>query len=125
MGKRFGFHYFLGRCSSVIDSIQNSASTLHWSISNIISDINVSSLSFSCCSFSHVLRSANVLAHSLTAWVHFCNCPSACYSHLLPSRSCSSSGFDRWFWPLDSSFFLMQYSLFIKKKKKNHGRNSL
>jgi hypothetical protein len=51
----------------VINSLKNSASSPYWSISNIINDINVFTLSFSCIFFSHVFRFTNVLAHSLTA----------------------------------------------------------
>jgi hypothetical protein len=39
----------------------------------VVHDINVLALSFSCCSFSHVLRFANALAHSLVAWAPFYN----------------------------------------------------
>ena len=69
----------------VINSLQNSASSPHWSISNIINDINVFTLSFSCISFSHVLRSANVLAHSLVALAPFCNCLGAIPISSLPT----------------------------------------
>jgi hypothetical protein len=44
---------FEGDALQVINSLQNSASYPHWSISNIINDINVFALSFSCISFSH------------------------------------------------------------------------
>ena len=76
---------FEGDALQVINSIQNSDSSPHWSISNIINDINVSSLGFSCCSFSHVHRSANVLAHSLAAWAPFCNCPGVIPISSLPA----------------------------------------
>uniref|UniRef100_A0A2N9HFJ8 RNase H type-1 domain-containing protein n=1 Tax=Fagus sylvatica TaxID=28930 RepID=A0A2N9HFJ8_FAGSY len=64
---------FEGDALQVINSLQNSASYPHWSISNIINDINVLILSFSCISFAHVLRAANALAHSLAAWAPFRN----------------------------------------------------
>jgi hypothetical protein len=40
------FIIFEGDVLQVIDSIQNSAPSPHWSISNIINDINVITLSF-------------------------------------------------------------------------------
>jgi hypothetical protein len=64
---------FEGDSLQVISSLQNSATSPHWSISNIINDINVLALSFSCISFSHVLRAANTLAHSFAAWAPFCS----------------------------------------------------
>ena len=55
-----------------------------WSISNIIGDINLIAQSFPCCTFSHVLRCANTLAHSLAAWAPFCNCLDAILISTLP-----------------------------------------
>ena len=55
---------FEGDALQVINLIQNLASSPHWSISHIINNINVTTLSFSCCSFSYVFRSVNGLAHS-------------------------------------------------------------
>ena len=77
---------FEGDALQVINSLQNSAPYPHWSISNIINDINVFALFFSCISFSHVLRSANVLAHSLAAWAPFCNCLGAIPISSLPAH---------------------------------------
>ncbi len=62
---------FEGDTLQVIDPIQNSASSPHWSISNIINNINVIALSFSCYLFSHVLRSVNGLAHFFPSWAPF------------------------------------------------------
>ena len=36
--------------------------------------------------FSHVLRSANILAHSLAAWIPFCNCLGAIPISSLPAH---------------------------------------
>ena len=76
---------FEGDAFQVINSLQNSASYPHWSISNIINDTNVFALFFSCISFSYVLRSANALAHSLTAWAPFYICLGAIPISSLPA----------------------------------------
>jgi hypothetical protein len=77
---------FKGDALQVINSLQNSATSPHWSISNIINDINVFASSFLCISFFHVLRSANALVHSLAAWAPFCNCLGAIPISSLPAH---------------------------------------
>jgi hypothetical protein len=80
------FIIFEGDALQVIDSIQNSAPSPYWSISNIINDINVITLSFSCYSFSHVLRSVNGLVHSFASWAPFCNSHGAIPISSLPAH---------------------------------------
>ena len=52
----------------------------------ISNDINVTILSFSCCSFSQVLRSINGLVHSFASLVLFCNSHGVILIYSLPAH---------------------------------------